>query len=301
VITLVLAGAAIGAGLVYLMSLLRPDSKDPLVHLARFDAARAAGATPIDWTPGARRGGLQDRIGGWLARELQSHGIANISLRQDLALTGKTYETMLGRKVLVGVLGFVFGLAAAVAFSKAGIALPVGTPVLLALGSAVGFFMVPDIEARAGAAKRRRQFRTVLSVYLTWVSLQMAGRVSSEAALPQAASVGGGWPLAVIRHTLTSARRSGRDVWTEMSLLGERIGVPQLRDLGALIGQVSHDGARVRDTLTARADSMASEALAEAQTEAAKRDQAMLGAELLIGIGFAVFLGYPAIHSFLHH
>ena len=63
-------------------------------------------------------------------------------------------------------------------------------------------FFIPDVEVRARALKRRKQFHTVLAVYLRWVSLQMAGRVSAEAALPQAAAVGGGWPLAVIRDTL---------------------------------------------------------------------------------------------------
>jgi tight adherence protein C len=36
-------------------------------------------------------------------------------------------------------------------------------------------------------------------------------------------------------------------------------------------------------------------ALAEAEAEAAERDQSMQVAQLLIGFGFIVFIGYPAI------
>jgi Flp pilus assembly protein TadB len=296
-IVMVLIGAAVAAGIAYLVSWAWPEPSDPLSRLARFDAQRAAATATVG--PQPRPMDLQRRVGDALARELARHGIRYDRLRQDLELTGQSYEQVLGRKVLVGTGGLFFGLVCMVLVTRIGLGFPPGTGAVVALVMAAVFFFVPDYEVRARASKRRRQFHTVLAVYLRWVSLQMAGRVSAEAALPDAASVGGGWPLAVIRHTLSTARRSGRDTWAELGQLGERVGVPQLRDLAVLIAQVSHDGARVRETLAARADSMQAEALAEVETQAAKRSQTMLGAEMLIAAGFAVFLGYPAIQSFL--
>ena len=84
-----------------------------------------------------------------------------------------------------------------------------------------------------------------------------------------------------------------------MTELGDRIGVAPLRELGTLVQLVAHDGAQVRDTLSARAASLRAEELADAEGNAGKRDQSMLMAQILLGVGFAVFLGYPAVTNFL--
>ena len=89
--------------------------------------------------------------------------------------------------------------------------------------------------------------------------------------------------------------RAGRSPWTALADLGQRIGVVELRDLGQLIALVSHDGARVRSTLTARAQTMRRHELADLQGKAGKADQSMRIAQILIGLGFIAFLGYPAV------
>ena len=71
-----------------------------------------------------------------------------------------------------------------------------------------------------------------------------AGKAAAEQALPDAAKIGSGWPLALIRHTVTNATRSGQDVWVALTDLGERIGVAQLRELGTLVQLVANDGVR---------------------------------------------------------
>jgi Flp pilus assembly protein TadB len=170
---------------------------------------------------------------------------------------------------------------------------------LAALALASVMFVVPDIDARTAARRRRADFTRALGAYLDWVSLQMSGQAAAEQALPDAARIGEGWPLAVIRATVSHAARSGTDTWTALGDLGERIGVTQLTELGALVQLVAHDGAQVRDTLSARAASIRAEELADAEGTAGKRDQSMLLAQVLLGVGFAVFLGYPAVVNFL--
>jgi len=71
--------------------------------------------------------------------------------------------------------------------------------------------------------------------------------------------------------------------------------VEELRDLGQVVQLVAHDGARVRETITARAAAMRQRLLADAVGVAGERDQSMRLAQILIGFGFIVFLGYPAI------
>lgn len=127
----------------------------------------------------------------------------------------------------------------------------------------------------------------------------MSGKAAAEQALPDAAKIGAGWPLALIRHTVTNATRSGQNVWVALTELGDRIGVTPLRELGTLVQLVAHDGAQVRDTLAARAASLRAEELAEAKGKAGARNQSMLMAQILLGVGFAVFLGYPAVTNFM--
>jgi tight adherence protein C len=299
-IALTLAGCALGAAVFLLIVQVRPPKPDPLVMLARYDAAQSASAArPAEASPGSRLAGAEMRLGRRVSADLARRGIRYTSLRQDVALNGQSFEATMGRKVVVGVVGFLVGLVIVVALGVAGLRLPVGVPVVVALLFAAGFFLIPDFDARSAATKRRKQFKHVLSAYLDWVQLQMSGKAAAEQALPEAARYGSGWPMALLRHTVYNATRSGQDVWEALTELGERIGVPQLRDLGALVQLVAHDGAQVRDTLAARAASLRAEELAEAEGTAGKRDQSMLMAQILLGVGFAIFLGYPAISNFM--
>ena len=294
-----LVGVAFGAALFMLILQVRPPKPDPLVMLARYDQAQAAAPRRAETSVATAGAGAETRLGRWVAGELARRGITYTSLRQDLALNGQSFESTMGRKVVVGVVGFLVGLVIAVAMGAAGLDLPVGVPVVVGLLFAAAFFFIPDFDARTAAARQRKEFKRALGAYLDWVSLQMSGKAAAEQALPDAAKIGSGWPLALIRHTVTNATRSGQDVWVAFQELGDRIGVAQLRELGTLVQLVAHDGAQVRDTLSARAASLRNEELADAEGTAGKRDQSMLMAQILLGVGFAVFLGYPAFVNFM--
>ncbi|HWC36418.1 MAG TPA: hypothetical protein VG650_16545 [Mycobacteriales bacterium] len=270
---------------------------DPLVALARIDAAHRQPRTGIAET--GTRAGVEERIGGWLADQLHRRGVRYTTLRQDLTLTGQSFDATMGRKTALAIVGFLLALAFLSAGASLGLALPaIGWLVAAALLAGV-FFLVPDIDARTAARRRRAEFTRALGAYLDWVSLQMSGRAAAEQALPDAARIGEGWPLQLIRATVSHATRAGVDAWTALGQLGERIGVADLVELGTLIQLVAHDGAQVRDTLSARAASIRAEELADAEGTAGKRDQSMLLAQILLGVGFAVFVGYPAVTNFL--
>ncbi|MGS0688852.1 type II secretion system protein [Nakamurella sp. GG22] len=304
-ITAVLVGAALGGALFALLLRLAPPATAPLVQLALFDARHGAAPTQAHGpaTTGPVGGGLLGRVqvrsGRWLFRQLTRRGISYTSLRQDLALTGRTFEDALGRKITLAGAGLLLGLFASVGLGVAGVALPAGAPVVLGVVLAVVFFFLPDLDARADAARRREEFRRALGAYLDLVALEMAGSAAPAEALPSAARIGAGWPLALIRDTLYRATRGGRNPWTALADLGQRIGVGELRDLGQLIALVAHDGARVRSTLTARAQTMRRHELANLEGKAGKADQSMRIAQILIGLGFIAFLGYPAVVAVL--
>jgi Flp pilus assembly protein TadB len=302
VIALAVVGALMGAVILALIRYLFPPEPSALITLGRYDASQQD-SRPDQRAPtgsGAEHGhdarAWRARLGRRLDEQLQRRGVPYTSLRQDLALTGRSYETTLTLKALAFAAGFVIAAATLIALpALTGLGLPTGTPGGVALIVGAVFFVLPDLEARSEARARRRDFRRALGAYLDLVALEMAGAAAPAEALPNAARIGSGWAMALLRDTLYRATTAGRDPWLALAELGERIAVPELRDLGALVRLVGQDGAQVRETLTARAATMRRRELAEAEGEAGERDQSMQMAQLVIGFAFIVFLGYPAI------
>jgi len=308
---MMVVGAALGAVLFAVVVHLAPPRTSALVQLGQLDAHHHAASTATWASPATRPvsrtaaaaglAGLQERLGQVVAAQLTRRGVQQTSLRQDLALTGKQLPEVLGRKVVLAVAGFVLALLTLVAGVQlgAGVSLPPGSPLVVALATAGLFYLLPNLEAKQQAAARREDFRRALGAYLDLVALEMAGAAAPAQALTSAARVGAGWPMALLRDTLYRAARSGKDQWGALSELGERIGIPELRDLGSLIRLVEHDGARVRMTLSARAATMRRRELADAEGKAAERDVSMSLAQLVVVGGFVVFLGYPAVINVL--
>lgn len=301
-IELALIGAGIGAVVFWMVLRLVPRRDSPLVQLAKLDAMFAGGDSWMRNQPqrtnehvGGREG-AETKLGGWVTALMTKRGYSYTSLRQDLALTGKTFEATMGRKVVGFAVGFLLALVAVVAVTVfGGVHLPPGAQVIAAFGAGTGFFFLPDLDARSTAAKRRTDFEDAFGAYQSWVALDMAGSAAPEEALPSAAQVGSGWPMALLRDTLYRARLAKRSEWDAFAELGIRIGVDDLRDLGQLVKLVAQDGAKVRETLTARSTTMRRRQLAVEQGVAGERDQSMRLAQIVLGMGFIVFLGYPAV------
>ncbi len=295
-IALALVGACLGAAVFALIRRMYPPTVSPLVQLGRFDARRAPEGSQTSGPMLDGNSGLGARVGRWAAAELERRGWSYTSLRQDLALTGRSFEAALGRKAFAGLAGFTLVIATCCGLQLgADWTLPSGSPLVLAALAGIGFTFLVDLEARQEASRRRRDFRRALGAYLDLVALEMAGSAAPAEALPNAARVGAGWPMALLRDTLWRATLSGQDQWEALTDLGTRIGVTELRDLGALVRLVGRDGARVRATLTARAATLRRRELAEAEGQAGQKDQSMRLAQILIGFAFIVFLAYPAI------
>jgi Flp pilus assembly protein TadB len=129
--------------------------------------------------------------------------------------------------------------------------------------------------------------------------MNLAGGRGVPEALSSAVSISDGWAMVRIRDTLQTARLQGITPWAALGELGEEMAVEELRDLAATLALVAEDGAKVRDSLQARAGSMRQRELADAESRAAARSQSMLIAQLLLCVGFLLFLTYPAISQIL--
>ncbi len=73
----------------------------------------------------------------------------------------------------------------------------------------------------------------------------------------------------------------------------------ELKDLSAALSLVAEDGAKVRESLTARAVSLRRRELADLEGQAGEKSQSMLLAQMLLAVAFLVFLMYPAVHLLL--
>jgi Flp pilus assembly protein TadB len=135
--------------------------------------------------------------------------------------------------------------------------------------------------------------------FLDLVAMNLSGGRGVPEALQSAADLSDGWAMVRIRDTLLTARLHGVTPWAALGELGDEIRIDELRDLAAALALVAEDGAKVRESLAARASSLRRRELAEVEGKAGERSQSMLVAQLLLALGFLVFLLYPAIMGVL--
>jgi len=294
----VLAGAAFGLGLFVLIRALMPGRRGAVAQVARIDALRAArpaaSGVGIGAAPAGRVDGVRARIGQRVADFYMQQGWQQRSLRADLAVLERSWEAFLAKKVLLAAVGvffgpFVFAVAWAIGMGSS----PV-IPIWLAIFFAAVFFLLPDVEVRRDAAAKRRDLRRVVGAYLDLVAMNLAGGRGLPEALMAAAEVSNGWALRRIRTCLADARITGTSQWEALGQLGEELGIEELKDLAASLALVADDGAKVRESLGSRAETMRHRELAEIEGSAGEKSQSMLVAQLLLCAGFLVFLIFPA-------
>ncbi|GAA1894804.1 type II secretion system F family protein [Streptantibioticus ferralitis] len=289
----VLFGAVLGLGIYALVRVLMPTRRGPVAQVARIDALRASRRT-TSGTPVANTTGLRARIGQRVADFYVQQGWQQRSLRADLAVLDRSWEAFLATKVMLSAAGLFFGpFLFAVAWTIGMGSSPV-IPIWLALLFAAVFFMLPDLEVRRDAAAKRRDLRRVVGAYLDLVAMNLAGGRGLPEALMAAAEVSDGWALRRIRACLADARITGTSQWVALGQLGEELGIEELKDLSASLALVADDGAKVRESLGSRAETMRHRELAEIESSAGEKSQSMLVAQLLLCAGFLVFLIYPA-------
>ena len=236
------------------------------------------------------------RLGSRLAAAFEARGLRVTSLRSDLAVLGRSLEGFLASTVLFAVGGLLFGpvlvaagdrrrgAARASRVGRHGAAVRAARrPAAAAVGAAGGRGPAAGLPARGRRVPRP--------------GLDEPGRWSRRA---RGAHRGG-----VDRRRLAvgpAARHAGRSPgcrasrpWAALGRLGDEVGINELRDLAAALALVADDGAKIRDSLAARAATLRRRELAEMEGRAGERSQSMLVAQMLIVLGYLLFLAYPAV------
>jgi len=300
-IVVLIAGAVAGAGVLLFLLVVAPPRTQPGSALARLDVRRSelrARAQTIAADPNRAPEAAWVRTLGRSASDVLARaGVELGQLRSDLAVVGRTLESHLATSVVGAVLGFlvpvVVATLAVIVGAPVSLAAPLGVSLLAALVGAG----LPSIVVRGQARTRRRDFRHVVGSFLDLVAMSLAGGRGVPEALQSASELSDGWGMVRIRNALGSARLHGRTPWSALGMLGEELRIDELRDLAAALALVAEDGAKVRDSLSARAGSLRRRELAESEGKAGESSQAMLVAQLLLCLGFLIFLLYPAVEA----
>jgi Flp pilus assembly protein TadB len=289
----VLLGAGTGLGVYLLIRSLVPSRRSARATVAQIDALRELGPYSVDL--GAGKSSVRETVGRRMAEFYARQGWQQRSLRADLAILDRGWESFLTTKIALAGYGFVLVPVVYGIVWVAGVHLNFLIPLWLTLIAAAGFFVLPDLEVRQKAKERREDFRRVVSAYLDLVAMNLAGGRGLPEALMSAAEISDGWAVRRIRNVLADARLSGQTQWVALGNLGVAVGLEELVDLGNALALTADDGAKIRTSLASRAQTMRRRELSEIEGKAGQQSQSMLVAQILLCTGFLVFLIYPAI------
>lgn len=293
-----LTGLGFGLGVCLLVLGLRPAPLTAASRLQLLDQPPAALLRP-DAT-----GQRTDRLGRlrhWLgARTLPSadrSGLAVLSgdTAADLAVTGTSAELHAGTKALAALAGLFTPALLSGLLASAGLTLPLLVPLWLCLTAAAVGYLLPDLRLRRTAADARRGFRTTVGAFLDLVAMRMASGSGLAEALQDAAGIGHGPAFVRIRGALADARTDGLTPAQALGLLGSQLQLPDLVEVSTRLRLVDTSGAHAQASLRAQAASLRDRELADAQGRANEQSQSMLVAQVVLGFGFVLFLGYPAV------
>jgi Flp pilus assembly protein TadB len=278
----IVAGLLSGLGAWLAVRELVPSGPSLQAAVERLEADRAAAGRQDE------RSSLRE-----LARGLRTAAPWLPVPTADLRLLGQETDEWFASKLGFGLAGLALLPVVGALYVLAGRNLPWTVPVAGSLAVGAALFFAPDLVTRVNAAERRRDFRHALTSYLDLVALERGAGAAPTEALEAAARVGGGWAFERIAAALDEARKATRPPWEALSHLAAETGVQELADLAEIAAIAGNDGARILDTLGARAESMRAEALAATKAQAGARSTTMVLPIAMLAGGFLVLLIYP--------
>jgi len=293
-------GALVGAGIYALIRVFLRPKPGLATMLARIDSGHRSmnthTVTELDVSKEQSRiDSAARRLGDRLEVLAADRGWQFGRTRQDLSLMNRTLGSFLSTKVIFAVLAFLLTPVLWSILLLFGVPLAPAVPAVAALlFAAIGFFL-PDLGLRGEAADRRREFRRSVGIFLDLVALNLTGGRGLPEALMTASTISDQWCLIRIRQALANARLLGTTPWAALGILGEEIGLEELRDLSGTLSLAAQDGAKIRQSLAARAATIRRRELADAEGEAGEKSQSMLVAQLVLCTAFLIFLVYPAV------
>ncbi len=291
----VLVGAVAGLGIFLIIRGFipaRPTLGSTLERLHHtvpvYVGARPPGAGPIYAPPrpdtAATSGLVSEPVLKWLAPPTT-----------ELRLIGQTVDRYVLEKIGFSLFGLLFPTIMSVLLGMFGVKIPWMIPTIIAIGLAAGMFFLVDANIKQKAALAREEFRRAVATYLTLVGLVRYGGAGAVESMESAARIGDGWVFDRIRAALEDARYANEAPWARLRQVAVEIGVPDLGDVGDIMGLVGDQGAQVYQTLLARAASLRVALRTKEQQRAATATTLLYIPTSMLLMVFLVLIGYPAI------
>jgi Flp pilus assembly protein TadB len=148
---------------------------------------------------------------------------------------------------------------------------------------------------RNSAQRRRKSFLHAFSSFLDLTNVLLAGGAGTETALLAAADAGDGWAFEQLRNALVRARSSHHSPWVELASLGERFNLVQVVEVAGSVQLAGEHGARIRSSLSAKAESLRHRQMSEIEASANSSTERMGVPMVLLFLAFIVLIGYPAV------
>jgi len=281
-------GAVAGCGVWLVIRGLVPPPRRLAVALAELERPR--------WHDGASTATSPTRR--WALALTRAAGTSQRTER-DLELVERIAERHALDKLTYGLIGAGLPVAGWALMALGGVELGPALPVVLAAAVGAAGFFLPDALLRAEADRYRRDFINQLAVYLNLVVVLLAGGRGVEGALVSAASAGDGGAFTRIRRALTTAQLNRESPWRALDRLSQQIDIAALAELAASATLAGETGAKVRESLAAKAVSLRSRLLSEAEAAAHRRSETMTAPVVMMLTGFIVLIGFPAVHTLL--
>ncbi|WP_037913348.1 type II secretion system F family protein [Actinacidiphila yeochonensis] len=289
----IVLGALFGGGATVLVYGLCPPRPALVDVLAALDAPTPPRQPRI---PDRDNAEWATRLGSRAVPLIRALGFPTAALRLDLAACGTAEDAHLAGKAVCAAAGLVMPWSAVVLLRVgAGITLGWTVPVGGCLALAVVLFFAPDLRLRKQAQRRRREMRHTLSLVLDLTVIALAGGAGVQQALTQAVAAPAGWAAGKLRHALHVAQLTRTPPAVQLDNLGRTLGVADLTELAAALSLAGSEGAKIRDSLAAKARAMRRRRIAEADEAAQAATEQMSLPVVALFAAFLVLIGYPAL------
>lgn len=287
----IFAGLILGLGIWTAWTGLRPAPEPLAVALERFDRKPAVARRTSEDASEDR----DLRLGSFVIQAVPPLARALESSRADLRIVGRTPEEQAARVAAFMLLPFLLGPWIAFIGWITGVDFPPILPGLVGLGGAALGVVLPFLVLRAEAQERRRSFAYALSGWCDVVVMNLASGRGVEQSMETAAAAGNGWPFAELRGALRAGYVRGEPPWEALAVLGEQLRINDLDELASTVQMAGQEGAAVRESVAAKAQTIRQRITADNEAEAAAKTERMTLPSVLLAVGFLVFLAYPAL------
>lgn len=144
------------------------------------------------------------------------------------------------------------------------------------------------------AAVARAEMNMALAVFFDLANVMLAGGTGIESAIIAASTAGDGPAFDRIRIALARAQSARTSFWDGLRDLGHETGVESLVDIASSAQLAGEFGARVRQTLVAKARGLRQRNLAQIEHDAETRTEKLGLPLVLLFMAFILLIGYPA-------